>query len=168
MLPVKIDRYLRADDGLGPIAAKARAIGALEKLCTEFLPPALARQIRAVNLRDDELILLAANPAAAAKLKLLAEDLRKFLLRQGTKVSLVSVRVQPSSAQREPPAQGKTLSLSKAGISELSMLYDRLGAASPLRRALGALLEHQGVKLPPGAAPRRSRATRGRSGTPRT
>jgi len=92
----KIDRYLSADDRLQPILAKAQEIGAMAKLCAEFLPPGLSSQVQAANVRDGELVLLAANPAAAAKLKMLADSLRKFLLRQGSKVSSVSVRVQPN------------------------------------------------------------------------
>jgi len=84
--PSKIDRYLAADDAIRPIVAKARQIDALAKLCADFLPPALVRQVRAANLRDGELVLLASNPPAAAKLKMIAESLRKFLLQQGSKV----------------------------------------------------------------------------------
>lgn len=153
MQPPKIDRYLCADDGLRPILAKAQEIGTLAKLCSDFLPAGLANQIQAANLRDGELVLLATNPAAAAKLRMLADSLRKFLLRQGSKVSLVSVRVQPNRSQNPPPASPRGHALSTAGISELSALYARLGADSPLRKALAALLRHQGVKPPPADAP---------------
>jgi len=86
MHPSNIDRFLAADEDLRPLVAKAHEIRALTRLCVDFLPTGLARQLRAVNLRDGELSLLAANPATAAKLKMLAESLRKFLLRQGSKV----------------------------------------------------------------------------------
>jgi len=68
LLPVKADRFLTADAGMERVVAKARELRSLTRSCGDFLPPALARQIRAVNLRDGELSLLAANPAAAAKL----------------------------------------------------------------------------------------------------
>jgi len=86
LLPSKADRYLTQDANLERVVAKASQLRVLARACTDFLPPAIARQMRAVNLRDGELSLLAANPAAAAKLKLVAESLRKFLLQQGTKV----------------------------------------------------------------------------------
>jgi hypothetical protein len=105
--PTKADRYLVADAGMERVVAKARELRSLTRACTDFLPPALARQMRAVNLRDGELSLLAANPAAAAKLKLVAESLRKFLLLQGTKVSSVSVRVQPTQSHQDAPAQAR-------------------------------------------------------------
>ncbi len=62
-----------------PVVEKARLINALSKLCFDFLPPGLARLVRAINLndrlKDRQLVLLAASPAAAAKLKLLSEAL---------------------------------------------------------------------------------------------
>jgi hypothetical protein len=168
MQPPKIDRYLSSDDRLRPIVAKAQEIGALGKLCTEFLPSGLSNQIQAANLRDGELVLLAATPAAAAKLKMLADSLRKFLLRQGSKVSLVSVRVQPNRSQSAPPSQLKLSTLSAAGIAELSALYERLGENSPARKALAELLRHQGVKPPPEGAPRTVAAESGRGEKGRT
>jgi len=89
--PAKAGRLLASDAGFQPVAAKAREISALLKLCCDFLPPGLARLVRTVNLRDNRLILLAASPAAAAKLKLLSDSLCKYLSEQGAKVNAVSV-----------------------------------------------------------------------------
>ena len=75
MQPIKVGRLLASDAGLQPVIAKAREIGALSKLCFDFLPPGLARLVQAINLKDRQLVLLAASPAAAAKLKLLSEGL---------------------------------------------------------------------------------------------
>ncbi|MDH5212419.1 MAG: DciA family protein, partial [Betaproteobacteria bacterium] len=137
MQPAKADHFLTDDPGMEQVVAKARALRALTRSCLEFLPPELGREIRAVNLRDEELSLLATNPAAAAKLKLLAETLRKFLLLQGTKVKSVSVRVQPTRSQSVSPPAAKSIALSEGGKSELSALYERLSPTSPVRRALG-------------------------------
>lgn len=164
----KIDRYLASDDILRPIVARARQIDALARLCAEFLPPGLVRHVRAANLRDGDLVLLASNPPAAAKLKIIAESLRKFLLQQGSKVSSVSVRVQPTSAHSVPPPQGKAAALSTKGIAELSVLYERLAVDSPARRALGRLLNHQGVRPPPASAPRKAARAPARRGKGRT
>ena len=83
MRPSKIDRYLSADGGMQPVVEKAREIAELSKLCERILPSELARQVRAANLKDGTLVLLAPNAAAAAKLKLLSESLCSFLLLQG-------------------------------------------------------------------------------------
>ena len=149
MHPSKIGSLLASDAGLQPVVAKAREISALLKLCFDFLPPGLARLVRAVNLRDSQLVVLAASPAAAAKLKLLSDSLCKYLLEQGAKVNAVSVRVQPgvgaapADAARNPPR------LSRAARGALQELYRKL-PDSPARSALKTLLDHQ-LKPEPGA-----------------
>ena len=162
MQPARIDRYIADDEGLRPIVAKAHDIRALTRLCADFLPAGLARHLRVAHLQDGELSLLAANPATAAKLKMLAESLRKFLLRQGSKVSLVSVRVQPSSAHPGPAPAAKAATLSRAGIAELSALYESLPQGSPARQALGLLLRRQDPKPPPATAARKAAARAGK------
>jgi hypothetical protein len=129
------------DAGLQPVITKAREINALSKLCFDFLPPGLARLIRAVNLRDRQLILVAASPAAAAKLKLLAEPLRTYVLEQGAEVNSVSVRVQPGPAPAGGVPRQEPARLSRGALDALQALYRRL-PDSPARSALKALLDH--------------------------
>jgi len=139
--PSKVGRLLASDAGLQPVITKAREINALSKLCFDFLPPGLARLIRAVNLRDRQLILLAASPAAAAKLKLLAEPLRTYVLEQGAEVNSVSVRVQPGAAPAVGVPDPQPARLSRGALDALQALYRRL-PDSPARAALKTLLDH--------------------------
>ena len=141
MQPSKVGRLLALDAGLQPVITKAREINALSKLCFDFLPPGLARLIRAVNLRDRQLILLAASPAAAAKLKLLAEPLRTYVLEQGAEVNSVSVRVQPGSGPAGDVPSRQPARLSRGALDALQALYRRL-PDSPARGALKTLLDH--------------------------
>ena len=141
MQPSKVGRLLASDAGLQPVITKAREINALSKLCFDFLPPGLARLIRAVNLRDRQLILLAASPAAAAKLKLLAEPLRTYVLEQGAEVNSVSVRVQPGSGPAGDVPSRQPARLSRGALDALQALYRRL-PDSPARGALKTLLDH--------------------------
>ena len=141
MQPSKVGRLLASDAGLQPVITKAREINALSKLCFDFLPPGLARLIRAVNLRDRQLILLAASPAAAAKLKLLAEPLRTYVLEQGAEVNSVSVRVQPGSGPAGDVPARQPARLSRGALDALQALYRRL-PDSPARGALKTLLDH--------------------------
>ena len=141
MQPSKVGRLLASDAGLQPVIAKAREIGALSKLCLDFLPPGLARMIRAVNLKDRQLVLLAASPAAAAKLKMLSEALCLYLLQQGAQVNSVSVRVQPGIITSPDAAPRQVPRLSKSALQALQSLYDKL-ADSAARRALKTLLDH--------------------------
>jgi hypothetical protein len=140
--PTKVGRLLEADSGLQPVIAKARQLSALSRLCVDFLPAELARRIRAVNLKDGRLVLLAATPAAAAKLKLLSESLGKYLSEQGAKVNSVSVRVQPENAAVQEVTSRPRRGLSRDAQKTLNELYERL-PDSPARRALKTLLDHQ-------------------------
>jgi hypothetical protein len=140
--PSEIDRLLANDRELQPIVAKLREIRALSGHCNDFLPPELARAVRASNLRDGRLILLAANAAAAAKLRLLAPSLSDFLSQRGAKVNSVSVRVQPRAVNKNAPAARHPRLLPEAGFSALSALYERLGE-STAKRALKAMLERE-------------------------
>ena len=142
MQPSKVGRLLALDAGLQPVITKAREINALSKLCFDFLPPGLARLVRAVNLRDRQLILLAASPAAAAKLKLLSESLYKYLREQRAEVNSVSVRVQPGAALTGDAPARQPARLSQSAVNDLRALYLRL-QDSPARDALKALLDHQ-------------------------
>jgi len=146
--PRKVGSLLASDAGLQPVISKTRQINALSKLCFDFLPPGLARLVRAVNFHDRpgdrQLVLLAASPAAAAKLKLLAETLRNYLLEQRAEVNSVYVRVQPdrghpAGAPDAAPRQAARLSAS--ALADLEALYRRL-PETPARRALKALLDH--------------------------
>ena len=142
MQPSKIGSLLASDAGLQPVAEKARQINALSKLCFDFLPPGLARLVRAINIKDRQLVLLAASPAAAAKLKLLSETLRQFLSEQRAQVNSVLVRVQPGAANVPEVTSGPARRLSPRTLKELQDLHQRL-ADSPARRALKTLLDHQ-------------------------
>jgi len=127
---------------LQPVVEKARQISALSKLCFDFLPSGLARLVRAINLRDRQLVLLAASPAAAAKLKLLSEALLTFVLQQGAQVNSVSVRVQPGAGNVPQVTFRGARQLSQRTLRELQDLHQRL-PDSPARTALKSLLDHQ-------------------------
>jgi hypothetical protein len=163
----KVGRLLAADAGLEPVIAKALEINALSKLCIAYLPPELGRLIRAANLKDGQLVILAATSAAAAKLKLVSGGLLQHLSEQRAKVNGVSVRVQPTLAEDSDVALHKTtISLSPASVAALQALHHEL-RDSPARAALQALL----ARYAPAAAaatpsPAGARKT-GSAGTPR-
>jgi hypothetical protein len=143
--PFKVGRLLASDAGLQPVIAKAREISALSKLCFEFLPPGLARLVRAINFNERpgnrQLVLLAASPAAAAKLKMLSEALTLYFLQHGAQVNSVSVRVQPGGASVPEVTSGPARKLSPEALAELQGLYRKL-TDSPARKALKTLLDH--------------------------
>jgi hypothetical protein len=136
----RIETLLSTDSEMQPLVAKAREINALANLCNEFLPPELAAQVRPANLQGDKLVILAANSAAAAKLKLLSGSLSDFLAKRGAKVNSVSVKVQPGEAAATSVPQPNAKGVSDRAFSALSELYSTLGE-SPARQALKRLLE---------------------------
>jgi hypothetical protein len=138
----RLDQLLSVDSHLQPLLAKMREIRSLTRQCNEFLPPELARAVRASNLRDGRLVLLAANAAAAAKLRLLIPSLTGFLEQQGAKINSVSVRLQPRQVNISRAEPRRALPLSPAAQAALSSLYARLGE-SPARRALKAFLDRE-------------------------
>ena len=146
MQPYKVGRVLASDASLQPVVEKARQISALSKLCFDFLPPGLARLVRAVTLNtrlaDRQLVLLAASPAAAAKLKLLSEALLAYLHQHGAQVNSVSVRVQPGAGAANVTLPRAPRRLSSTALEGLRALHHRL-PESPAREALKTLLDHQ-------------------------
>jgi hypothetical protein len=136
----KIDRILSADAELQPLVSKARDLHALRGLVDGFLPPDLARLIRVANFRDGELVLLAANAAAAAKLRLLAGPLSAYLSERRWQVNSVSLRVQPNGGRATVCAVQKSVQLSTLTLERLRVLHERL-QPSPAREALRRLLD---------------------------
>jgi len=141
----KLGRILSADVELQPLVAKTRDIAALAGLVDGFLPQDLARQVRVANFREGELVLVAANSAAAAKLKLLAPSLSRFLVEQRWQVNSVSQRVQPNTPRGAPAATQKSAYFSTPTLDSLQGLYERM-ADSPAREALQAILRRHGRK----------------------
>jgi len=154
----KLDRILAAEATLQPVLAKAHDLRALSGLVDGFLPPELARQARIVNYRDGQIVLVAATPAAAAKLRLLAPSLANFFSKQRLQVNSVSIRVQPNASPKTDVAPQKTAHLSTRTLDSLRALYETM-SNSPARDALRALLERRGV-IPAGPAPRTAAAAR--------
>ena len=148
----KLDRILSAERDLQPLLSKARELRALAALVERFLSADLACQARVVNLREGELVLSTGHPAAAAKLRLLAPSLCRYLSNQRWQVSSVAVRVQPNASRNTGVPRQKTAQLSTPTIDSLKQLYEEM-SPSCARDALGALLERRGAiareKVPP-------------------
>ena len=140
----KLDRILSAQGDLQPLVAKTRDLRVLAGHVQTFLSADLARQVRIGNIRDGQLMLIAANSAAAAKLKLLGPALSQYLLEQRFQVNSVGVRVQPNSARSGAPLREKTVHLSTHALQSLRTLHDRL-EPSPARDALARMLRRHGA-----------------------
>jgi hypothetical protein len=140
----KLDRILSAQGDLQPLVAKTRDLRALTVLVHGFLSAGLARETRVGNIRDGNLTLIAANSAAAAKLRLLGPALSQLLLERRFQVNSVSVRVQPNRPQSGPSETQKTVHFSTHALASLRALHRRL-APSPAREALAKMLRRHGA-----------------------
>ena len=143
MPALKIDRFFSAGGDFQPVFEKMREIEALSKLLEGFLPPELAPLVRVANFKGGKLVILAANGAAAAKLRLLSESLGTYITKQRSQVNSVSVRVQPGAGEGVEAAP-KQAQLTQAALQELVALFRRL-PDSPFRKALKTLLDRHGL-----------------------
>jgi hypothetical protein len=140
----KLDRILSAQGDLQPLVAKTRDLRALTKLVHAFLSADLARETRVGNIKDGNLTLIAANSAAAAKLRLLGPALSQLLREQRFQVNSVSLRVQPNRPQIAASKTQKTVHFSTHALERLHALYERL-QPSPARDALAKMLRRHGA-----------------------
>jgi hypothetical protein len=134
----KLDRILSADGDLQPVIAKMRDLRALADLVGGFFSAELARQVRVGNFGDGKLSLIAVHSAAAAKIRLLAPALTRFLLDRRWQVNSVSVRVQPTTLRTGVPT-GKRVQFSTHALEALRSLHSEM-SPSPARDALARLL----------------------------
>ena len=141
--PRKLDRILSDEGELQPLLTKAHELRVLSGLVHRFLSADVAAEARVVNFKDSQLVLAAANSSVAAKLKLLAPALARFLTERRWQVNSVSVRVQPS-ASRAPAAGRASVQLSTSALQALQDLHSAM-RPSPARDALGRLLRRRGA-----------------------
>ncbi len=141
---IKLDRILSAEGELQPLVAKTRDLRAAAGLVNGFLPAELARETRVANIRDGQLTLIAANSAAAAKLKLLGPALSQLLQKRQFQVNSVWVRVQPNRSSASPRSVQKVVHFSTSALADLRALHERL-APSPARDALANMLRRHGA-----------------------
>jgi len=96
-MPIKrLNNLLNPNDdrGLGAIVRHAQDMSELVQSLQRSLPADMAESIRAANIRDSgELVVLAASPAWAAKLRFEADGLKAAAEASGANVTCCTVRV---------------------------------------------------------------------------
>jgi len=91
------------DGGLGDIIRHAKDMGELVHTLQQALPDDLSASIRSANIRDNgELVILAASPAWAAKLRFEANRLMEIVRQAGTDVTSCTVRVNRNQKEESP------------------------------------------------------------------
>lgn len=141
MRPLKLDRVLSAEGELQPLLSKAHELRVLSGLVHCFLSADVSAEARVLNFKDSQLLLAAPNSAAAAKLKLLAPALVRFLTERRWQVNSVSIRVQPSMARPRPTGR-ESVQFSTSALAALRALHASM-RPSPAREALARLLRRR-------------------------
>lgn len=141
----------------GPVSAlmqTARQLASLEAEVFALLPPALRSGIAVGGIKTDNrgpqaeqtLLLLAANGAAAARVRQVVPTLLSRLQQRGSQVTAIRVRVQPEVGRADwdtGPVERKprTQNLPQVGLQSMDALARDL-EDSPLKDAVRALLAH--------------------------
>jgi hypothetical protein len=95
--------------GLGPLIQRAQALGRLDQVLRQSLPPALAGQCRLANVDNDRLVFLVNAPVWKNKLRLMADVLLDAAAAAGHPVRTLVVKVVPTGISPENVV-GKPLS----------------------------------------------------------
>jgi hypothetical protein len=96
--------------GLGPLIQRAQALGRLDQLLRQHLPPALAGQCRLANVDQDRLVYLVNAPVWKNKLRLMADVLLDGAAAAGYPARALVVKVVPTLPDSPEATIGKPLS----------------------------------------------------------
>jgi len=136
-----IETCLDADGHIARLTAHAGRLLKLQRIFEQATPAALRHQGRVANLRLGKVVIHATNGAVAAKLKQLAPRLLDLFLNEVPQATEVQVKVQPGIPDSTEPKKTAPANISAHGKESLTSLASRLPEDSPLRSALGRLLE---------------------------
>lgn len=134
-----LNGFLGSGDALARLHDHAARLRRLQVVVERLLPPALTDACAVANYKNDTLILLARNGAAAAKLKQLTPSLIGEITAAGVLVKNIQVKVQIQDFAVERPAP-VARTLSESGKTSLSEFSATLPEDSPLRQSIERLL----------------------------
>ena len=139
-MPVqKIGDVIARSGGLEALARHARRLSDLQQLLLEATPSALAAATRVTDLKAGTLVVLADNPAVAAKLRQLAPRLLKHVQKQQPEITGIRVGVQVKTHKINAEHEITKRPLPPEAIRDLGGLAEALPPSS-LKSALARLL----------------------------
>ena len=122
--------------GIQSLMPQAQRLLELRRILSGTLPPNLQRSCTIANYMQGKVVIFAENSAVAAKLKLMAPDLRDQFVKRAIEVTGIDIQVQP----KEPvQTVGKTAEMTDGALSSLSELESQL-PDSKLKSAISSLL----------------------------
>lgn len=139
-MPVqKIGDVIARSGGLEALARHARRLSDLQLLLLEATPSELAAATRVTDLKAGTLVVLADNPAVAAKLRQLAPRLLKHVQKQQPQITGIRVGVQVKTHKINAEHEVTKRPLPPEAIKDLGELAEALPPSS-LKSALAQLL----------------------------
>lgn len=139
-MPVqKIGDVIARSGGLEALARHARRLSDLQQHLLEATPSALAAAIRVTDLKAGTLVVLADNPAVAAKLRQLAPRLLKHVQKQQSQITGIRVGVQVKTHKIKAEHEITKPPLPPEAIKDLGELAEALPPSS-LKSALARLI----------------------------
>jgi hypothetical protein len=143
----KIGDLISRSGGLHALARHARRLGDLQHLFLEAAPFPLASACQVADFKAGILVILADNPAVAAKLRQLAPRVLKHLQNQQPEITGIRVGVQVKTHKIKAEDDVTRPPLPPEAIQDLGGLAHDL-PASPLKAALERMLARYGGATP--------------------
>lgn len=137
-----IKRFLGASDALSRLQDHAARLVRMQRLLETRLPANMLGAVSVANFDAGVLTLHASTPALASRLKMSLETLKSELLAQNEPVQEIRVKVRAvHSSERHALYATVERKIGEQGKSALKELEDKLGADTPLGRALKRMRE---------------------------
>lgn len=137
----RINDLLARSGELRALSDQARRLAEVQQVLLEAVPSSLVNATRVKQIRAGTLLVLAENPAVAAKLRQLAPRLLLHVQKRKIQVTGIQVEVQVAMPHIGPEARSGR-DLSRTAVSELEGLADTL-RESPLKSALERLVRRR-------------------------
>ena len=144
----KISFWLTAPPEVKALTKKVSHLSRLQQVFCEAAPPQLARACRVSNLRAGTLVVLADNPAVAAKLRHLAPSLLNKVQKFEAEVTGIRVQAQVKSATESRRNDITERSLPIDIIDKFRVLSETVEDPD-LRDALTRFVRRRSGKRPP-------------------
>jgi hypothetical protein len=129
--------FLNQADGIAALMPQAKRLIELREILSSLLPRSLARRCSVANYRQGRVVILAANGAIAAKLKLMLPALLEQVSRRASEVTGLEVAVQAPTPEDQVPE--KSARISSDAVSEIAELCEQL-PDSELKTALSRIV----------------------------
>ena len=139
----KIGDVIARSGDLKALALHARLLSDLQQLFFETVPSNLAAASRITDFKAGTLVVLADNPAVAAKLRQIVPRVLKHLQNQQAEITGIRVGVQVKTHKIKAEDDVTRRSLPTEAIQDLGELAAAL-SPSPLKSALGRMLARRG------------------------